>query len=498
MQEYLLRPALGLDSGKSSTTAKSGTITPMKELIKHVEKIKKDLGDAKSLLDPIYSDNEKKASLVMKYLEPFAGEKKGLVLRTKSFNISNAWIKAYELIYNFSKFKIAPSCEKAKTIVHYDNASFPGSFIVAFHHYFATMQSHLKYEWYASSLIEKNQADAAPLEDQYELYKNYKSRYTMTDANNGDVLKYANLMDIKKRFENKVDIYTSDLGFDVSKDYNKQELFQMPFNMAQVLWGLLILKPGGLLITKQYMFFEDFTISFHAYMTMFFEEVKIKKPVSSKEDNSETYLWCDGLIKNKYYDEFVEKALDMIKRAESDSAMGGGEMDTKSTNKTTSMKDSMSTEETVSTGGGELYEKFDKPFMDKKEYTENFNRDIAEASISIYTRQIKKIVSNVYIYSEIDDLGFLQSGELVEKVIEKTRSEHAIILDAFYKEYKFMPVDREKRLIMKDAFWQLQVLHGDRSHGHHSQHNRHSTHGHRSTHGNHLSHKPYHGQHAAR
>jgi hypothetical protein len=67
----------------------------------------------------------------------------------------------------------------------------------------------------------------------------------MHDNNNGDVLVEANQVDFCKQLGGKVDLYTSDLGFDVSSDYNNQELIQLPANIGQILTGLLTLKKGG-------------------------------------------------------------------------------------------------------------------------------------------------------------------------------------------------------------------------------------------------------------
>jgi cap2 methyltransferase len=116
----------------------------------------------------------------------------------------------------------------------------------------------------------------------------------MNKNNNGDVTLLHNQQLFKQRFNRGVDLYTADLGFDVSDDYNNQESIHAKANLGQILTGLLTLKDGGSLITKQYTFFEPFTISLIGCLTFVFKELRIIKPMFSKYGNSEIYLYGSG------------------------------------------------------------------------------------------------------------------------------------------------------------------------------------------------------------
>ena len=205
----------------------------------------------------------------------------------KTIPIANNTVsKLMELLNTFSKY-IFP---KSGTFVHFDNAAMPGIFPYAMNYYVHAFHPDLKYEWYASSLITPNDLDKDPLMDQYGLWKNYPGNWLMDEKHNGDVMDPDEQKYFQDRLAKTVDLYTSDIGFDVSMNYNEQETLQSPANLGQIISGLLTLKEGGCLITKQYTFMTPFTISLMGLLTKRFDRLYITKPMTSKPDNSETYL----------------------------------------------------------------------------------------------------------------------------------------------------------------------------------------------------------------
>lgn len=247
---------------------------------------KNKLAEAKLPLDKYWSNNFAK---YWREFDPFKSEKDIIVDMSNTFNISNAWLKCYEML---CYFHLVP--HEAKKFYHFDNAAFPGSFIISTHHYVKTRTKIDDYKWYASSLAEKNALASEPLEDKYKLFTNYRKNWLMTEKNNGDVLVEANQKDFADKIGNTIDLYTSDLGFDVSSDYNNQEMLQAAANIGQILSGLLTLKDKGSLITKQYTFFEPISLSVIYATASFFEEFYIVKPYTSREANSEIYLVGKG------------------------------------------------------------------------------------------------------------------------------------------------------------------------------------------------------------
>lgn len=251
--------------------------------IKELEVIKKNLATTKSKLDTYFA--RKNFGTLWKQFEPFIREKHIVSRLGNTDSVSNAWLKCYEILIHFDII----DKDSNDTYLHFDNAAFPGSFVLATHHLVKTKMK-IDYKWIASSLYDINESNKRPLEDSYGLYENYPANWLMDKKNNGDVL----LRETQERFhadyKDKVSLYTSDLGFDVSNDYNNQELIQLPANIGQILSGLLTLKAGGCFITKQYMNFEAITVSIIYAVSQLFDDFYICKPHTSRKANSETYL----------------------------------------------------------------------------------------------------------------------------------------------------------------------------------------------------------------
>jgi hypothetical protein len=288
--------------------------------LEQINIIKENTNKARSQLDNLF-----KTRGFSKYwlnCDVFKYEKKIITyLATNNYYVSNAWVKCYEMLGHFDLINFD------EDFTLFDNAAFPGSFILSVHHYYhtrprtaarttrtaATDKSLRPFKWYASSLLGPNFQTNTELEDEYKLYKKYKNNWMMNESNNGDVLVYENQIDFYNRLHNKINLYTSDLGFDSSSDYNNQELLQSYGNVGQILTGLLVLKKGGNFITKQFTFFEPITISIMYIASLYFDEFYICKPYSSREANSETYLIGKGFKGSNIEDKYIQLILNMLK-----------------------------------------------------------------------------------------------------------------------------------------------------------------------------------------
>lgn len=284
------------------------TSNDKKYRLKSLDVAKTELSDTKSKLDEEYKKSRFK--MFWSNFDPFKYEKNTVAKIGNTSNVSNAWLKCFELIQAYGLVDSIKDTKKQR-FMHFDNAAFPGSFIVSTHHLIHTLFEKYagKYEWRASSLLNANEQNSDPLEDKYKLYANYRSNWLMHENNNGDVLVENNQIDFCRQLGNKVDLYTSDLGFDVSSDYNNQELIQLPANIGQILTGLLTLKRGGSFITKQYTTFEPATVSIMYATSLFFEEFYLCKPYSSRMANSETYLVGKGFKGGVYMNHPYIKAM---------------------------------------------------------------------------------------------------------------------------------------------------------------------------------------------
>ena len=279
-------------------------------IIKEMVELKKRLNKKKNELNEPYKTERYRILSKLPSLGKLSSKIKYTYARKyNAINITNAWLKIYEII---DHYKLIP---KNGLFRYFDNASFPGSFILAINHYINTNTSS-KLEWYGSSYI-----GGGELEDQYNLYKNYPDRWTMSKTNNGDVRDINIILDIVKQTNKKFDLYTSDLGInveDVKLKYNRsgwdyQEELHANANLGQVLTGLLLLKKSGNMVIKMYSFFTSRSISLLGMLTVLFKKVEISKPVFSAIRSTEIYIICldykgESYFKNTdLYDKIVSR-----------------------------------------------------------------------------------------------------------------------------------------------------------------------------------------------
>lgn len=228
----------------------------------------------------------------------------------KNFNdnrtITNAWLKCWEMI-NF--YRLIPT-DHSDNFTVFCNAEFPGAFIFAIDHFIKTKTSNRKYEWFANSLWPGIDKDKGILGDYFGLYKKYKNRWLMNDTNaSGDVTSREMVEIIKQKLNEKVDLYTSDIGIEVKiEDMIHQETVEAQLNLGQIVCALHTLKDGGHMVCKTFLFFKPMTMSLLYILTKIFKELFICKPMTSRPGNSEIY------IVGKYYkkDENVISTLETL------------------------------------------------------------------------------------------------------------------------------------------------------------------------------------------
>lgn len=234
----------------------------------------------------------------------------------------------------------------------------------------------------------------------------------MSPSNNGDVTVVDNLLDFQNKLP-QVDLYTSDLGFDVSHDYNAQESLHIEAHFGQLLCGLLVLKPGGNMIIKQYTFFKESNICNIALMSHFFEEAFICKPATSKTDNSEIYL-VGKKLKTKYDNNLILIMLEKLK------------------NKTTH-----------------------EPMFNISKLGKEFLVFVERTAKILAKSQIQKIKLNIQAFNEIDKSDkkkmYIEASNKFKNMREKELKE-------WYHSHKIYKIKYARRLQTKDAFRQTSKL----------------------------------------
>lgn len=109
--------------------------------------------------------------------------------------------------------------------------------------------------------------------------------------------KTGNLYNVKNiiNFRNQVkyaSLVTADGGFDISQDYNNQELYTYRLIFCEIVCALSIQEKGGTFIVKMFDFFHQQTQTLLWLLCNLYKNVYITKPFTSRSANSEKYVIC--------------------------------------------------------------------------------------------------------------------------------------------------------------------------------------------------------------
>ena len=219
-------------------------------------------------------------------------------------NFTNAWRKMFEIC---RQENLVPVSKKVK---HFDICCMPGAFILAINHYIKTEIPGLKYDWYGQSYVDSN--DKKYLTDQLGIFKNNPSKLLV--AIDGDITNSENINYYKHYFRNKKrNLITSDCGLKgpETEDYTREKQMVKIF-FGQFISGISVLEKDGNFLMKFYDFFSNFYLSFVYLMGLFFKEVKLIKPESSRQPRGhEVYIGCFG-FKDNLTDEVYSQLLQIL------------------------------------------------------------------------------------------------------------------------------------------------------------------------------------------
>ena len=108
----------------------------------------------------------------------------------------------------------------------------------------------------------------------------------------GNILKLDNFDHCVALYGGSMDFITGDGGFNMSDDFNHQELTIFKLIWGQISYALALQKPGGHFVLKIFDSFFQATIDVMYILSAFYEEVHVVKLRTSRIGNSEKYLVC--------------------------------------------------------------------------------------------------------------------------------------------------------------------------------------------------------------
>ena len=228
----------------------------------------KDLDKTKSKLDFLDRIQERSRRAAAKYLNEYELIK----VICKKQVISRAYFKLYELIYYDNLIlKQSLNC--------FFICEAPGGFIECVSD--IRRKKNLRTEYTSISKFDPLIKYSSYIDEKYLLYGDITDTSILNDT-------------IKKtltRFPDGLDLITADGGFDV-KVFVAQEYLSSKLLLCEIYLGLKTQKIGGTFIIKFFDMFTHNSIIYYLLLCSFYNYVKIIKPKSSRNCNSERYIVC--------------------------------------------------------------------------------------------------------------------------------------------------------------------------------------------------------------
>jgi 23S rRNA U2552 (ribose-2'-O)-methylase RlmE/FtsJ len=216
--------------------------------------------------------------------------------------ISRSFFKLWEILNNFN-FIIPNNIINLKT-AHI--AEGPGGFIECIYKFLEQNNLNCNVEIHGVTLLSNNRTIP-----NWKIKKNYISKYNISlnnnDTGNGDLYNIDNINSFMNNVKNEsleyncCDFITADGGFDFSESFNSQENDFSIFLICEIYLVFNLLKISGNSVIKIYDIYSKDSIKILYILSLFFEEILIIKPLSSRPANSEKYLLCKNYIKTKTY-----------------------------------------------------------------------------------------------------------------------------------------------------------------------------------------------------
>ena len=245
------------------------------------------------------------------YTSSYANDYKNI---SSTIPISRSFFKLWEIINNYDDI-IPLNTENLKT-AHI--AEGPGGFIECVYKYLDKYNINSINEIHGITLLSNNKTIP-----NWKIKKNFINKYNIHLNNindgDGDLYNFNNITSFMESVKNGSDSYnccdfiTADGGFDFSENFNEQEKDFIIFLICEIYIVLNLLKVGGNAVIKIYDIYSKESIKILYILTIFFEEVLIVKPLSSRPANSEKYLLCRNYImNNEDYNKFNELFKEII------------------------------------------------------------------------------------------------------------------------------------------------------------------------------------------
>jgi 23S rRNA U2552 (ribose-2'-O)-methylase RlmE/FtsJ len=243
-----------------------------------------DLDNTKARIDTLDRDSERCRRAAAKYIHEYELVK----LLCKKQVISRAYFKLYEIIY------FEPIILNNRLDCFFICEA-PGGFI----------------ECISDIRRKKNLRTNFISISKDDPFIKYDSFIEENNLMYGDITKLDVLKDtvnsVLKRFPEKLDLVTADGGFDI-KLFNAQEILSTKLLFCEIYLALQTQKIGGMFVIKFFDMFTHNSMVYYHILSLCYNSVKIIKPKTSRNCNSERYIVCynfKGIIVDIPFEEII-------------------------------------------------------------------------------------------------------------------------------------------------------------------------------------------------
>jgi 23S rRNA U2552 (ribose-2'-O)-methylase RlmE/FtsJ len=128
--------------------------------------------------------------------------------------------------------------------------------------------------------------------------------------NNGNLLEVENLISTKEKYGRTMDFITADGGFDFSSNFNEQENMASNLLFSEICFAIHLQKVDGCFVLKMFDLFTKISLDMIFFLNLYYKEVYIMKPRTSRSANSEKYVICKYFSPPLNYKEHAKFILD--------------------------------------------------------------------------------------------------------------------------------------------------------------------------------------------
>jgi 23S rRNA U2552 (ribose-2'-O)-methylase RlmE/FtsJ len=119
-----------------------------------------------------------------------------------------------------------------------------------------------------------------------------------TKENRGDLYSVDNIKFLINEMKGKaIKFITCDGGFAENNEFSEKEQLHHKLIFNEIVCSLFVLEDGGCLVLKIFDIFTELTFDILYLLSYLFKEVRIHKPLTSRNTNSEKYIYCGNYSK---------------------------------------------------------------------------------------------------------------------------------------------------------------------------------------------------------